>query len=317
MGVTGNPNWLLEGFVTFLQDSKIVNVMFSAAGILAVVLYTIAMVKLYADKNIKDVRFEEIVRPFIVILIIIFWKWIYYDILNDGFNALLQIVIGKVQTNANQAAMQAEINKTVVADSISFISISVEAFIMYFLRVGSLIINTIIDFVLAAYICVNDLVLAIVAPFAITFSIIKLTQDMFNKWLVMFFFFKIFLIVVIGINQLSVSIQTSIAATAAKYMGISVGGGLAGDIGKGAVAVAGMNAIAVISILALVVFKILFITVLYATLKVLFTAGDTGLGSGTAGIASSVKSGVATVLTKGTSDLRLTPKELDAKNQKK
>jgi len=301
MNVTSNPNWLLEGFANFLQNTQLIGVMFYASGILAVVLYTITMTKLYSKKMVgKQIELSEMIRPFVIILIIISWKWIYFDVLNDGFNSLLQMIISKIQSNADQAAMQAEINKTVVADTVNFLSISVEAFVMYFLRVGSLIINTIIDFVLAAYICVNDLVLAIVAPFAISFSLLDETKDMFKRWLITFFFFKTFLIVVMGINQLSVAIQTSIAATAAKYMGISVGGGLAGDIGKGAVAVAGMNAIAVISILALVVFKIIFITSLFQTLRNLFGTGDTGLGAGTAGVAGTIKSGVSMMLTKGT-----------------
>jgi len=265
-----DTNFVIEGFNDFVTDSKILNYMFSTVSVLVAFFYAITVVRLYSKKMIgSQIQLSEFLRPFGVLLLIIFWKWIYFNVLVGGFDALLELAV-KNRSVINDQHNLNTIRDVMVSDEISLFDLSVEVFISFILKAFAMIINTLLDITVALYVGINDLILGIIGPVVLAFAMLEETKDMFIKWLKYFFFYRVFYFLVVAVGFLSEALLNSITAQVLYYLKKE---------GKAAAEADVWLAAGLLGILAFVIFKIIFIAASYTILKDLFGVTGTGIGA--------------------------------------
>jgi hypothetical protein len=286
-----NPNWFIVAFNDLVRESHILNLLFNAIIFLTVGFYVFTVVRLYSKKMLgEELKISEMLRPFAVFLLIIFWKWIYFKVLVGGFDVVTGFVINNINAanNAETEKLKAQILEASREGELSLMSLSLEyalSFIMKLLATG---INIIIDVVIAIYVGVNDILLAVTAPIVLCFTMLDITKDMFVKWLKIFFFFKVFFLMVILGNHLAYQLMAGVAVVGSKALTATLGGGYVP-----------VGSMAMMSLVVLVIFKIIWIMGAYKLLQNLFNGGDTGMGGAANNMAKGIVSAVKMVATKG------------------
>jgi hypothetical protein len=266
-----NVNFIIEGFNDFVRSSSILSVLFQTVSVLVVFFYAITVVRLYSKQMLgSSISLQEILRPLGVVLLIYFWPWIYFKVLVGGFDALISYFVALVN-DENDNELKQTVISLALAENISIFDLSVEVLLSFLLKLICLFINTVFDVVVALYVGINDMILGILAPIVLAFTMLEETKDMFVKWLKYFMFYRIFYFMTVAVDYLSNSLLSAVTANVIKGLNMEND---PGDMEADSWLAAGL-----IGLLAYIVFKIVFISASFAILKELFGILGGGVGS--------------------------------------
>jgi hypothetical protein len=283
-----------ETFQKIILETPATNALFYAMSGIACVFMLIEISRIYSAMLLKQ-RMEpwQIARPFAIMLIAGSWKFIYAG-LNLGFTSINQLFESSLAANfktANNNSVIGQMFSQVANDStLSLFSLNLNAVLLGLLNFILAFLYWLVDLIVSLYIDINDFVLALFAPIAIVFSVLRETARSFMTWFLLFAKFRLFMLATTVTNFLALSLVTGIKDGLAKAL----------EIPTSLLSVVGVaNTITTITLTVFLVFKIIFLLMTWSFLGQIFNAGDLSGGSGAAQIVTTMKTVAAKALTKG------------------
>jgi hypothetical protein len=280
-------------FQRVINESQIVSAFFYALSGFAALLVAIAITRTYANIVVNHkVDPWEMIRPMIIILVICLWKWIYMG-LNEGFqginyyfNSYLVSRVAKGDVTVIDQLFKDIGNDT----SFSLMDLSMSTIVVSILNFFLGFIYWFMDMAVNLYVDINDFGLALWAPVAIIFSLLKETSGGFVTWIKMFIKFRLFMLAIIVTDFLAVlllryvkeemSAALNIPATLLSVTGVS-------------------NMVNIILLSVFIVFKILFLVMSFKILSSLLQTGELGAGAAAGGIMKNLTMVTQKLATKG------------------